>query len=98
MENVIIEEKGLNVFDAVQMLTCIIDAQINNCRLQYQTDWEKNHSLSPMNKDKKIQELESLKKAFLADYKNIDRQNAEINLKFSFETKVVSKQVAMSHN
>lgn len=66
----------------------MISYQINQCKLQFITDWEKDHSTSRENTDAQIAELEQKKKEIkhlLSELKDQGR-NAEV----SFEIKLKS--------
>lgn len=55
-----IEEIGLDIQDGQNMITNLINNQINNYKLKYLIDWERNHNISPNDKDQKIEQLEKV--------------------------------------
>ena len=52
-----LEESGLEMRSGRRMIFKILDTQINNYKLQFITDWEGNHDLSPDEKDEKIAKM-----------------------------------------
>lgn len=60
--NFIIEESGLKPHESKDMIIKMIDNQINNYKLEYLSQWEKDHSTTDELKNKKIEELKAKKK------------------------------------
>lgn len=82
-----LEESGLNIQDGKNMIFRIIDNQILNYKMQFQTEWERNHNTSPELKNAKIAELEATKKALNHLLDSGDFQS-ELSLLFNLEIKV----------
>lgn len=86
-KTIVIEETDLDIQEGKNMLINLLNNQINNYKLKYLNDWEKNHNISPVDKDQKINQLEKLKnelRDFLAEYNFDDKK---LNFTISFDLK-----------
>lgn len=82
-----LEENGLNIQDGRSMIFRIIDNQILNHKMQFQTEWERNHNFSPDEKNGKIAELEAAKLA-LKELFDSEDPKSELSLSINLEVKV----------
>lgn len=80
-----IEELGLSASNSRSMIFRLIDSQIMNIKMQYQTDWEKNHDTSPVEKDLKIAALKAKKAELNALFKELRENNKKVDFKLNIE-------------
>lgn len=90
-KNLQIEESGLNIQSSRNMIFKIIDAQIMNYKLQFQTDWEKDHTLSPIEKNNKIEKLETVKQELRTLFLNNGLDDSEVSFSLNLDVKVKTK-------
>ena len=91
-KSILLNEKGLNLRDGSTMILKIIDNQINNYKLQFQTEWEKNHDTKPNEKNQKIAQLEALKQEVINAVKNAEPEDGAISFSLSLNIDVEAKQ------
>jgi hypothetical protein len=87
-DKVIIEETGLKNYTAKVLMTKLIDIQINICRMDYMAQFEKDHSITPDFKNRKIQELKMKKMAIDAYFNELNIHNSDMSIDISIELKV----------
>jgi hypothetical protein len=88
-----IGEFGLKRQESKKLIIGMLNNQINNCKLEYISEWERNHLTTPQSKDKKIEILEAKKKdleIFFNDYKST---NSLLKFDISIEIKEVKNIV-----
>ena len=98
-----LEENGLNIQDGRSMIFRIIDNQIMNYKMQFQSEWERNHNISPVTKNEKIAKLESTKLALKELFNSGDKEsqlglflNIEVKLQQSKNVKTTEPQLLAS--
>lgn len=94
-KSILINESGLSLKDGRDMVLKIIDSQINNYKLQYLTDWERNHKTKPTRKNKKIAQLEALRDEIIntVNYTE-DEEDGALNFSLSLNVNVVKNKNA----
>lgn len=85
----IILESGLDVQDGKNMIFNIIDTQINNCKLQFLSKWEKNHKFSAKELDKEIERLNQAKNNLKKLFSQLSSENQRM---FSISLNVCIKK------
>lgn len=93
-KTVSVQETGLDTWDGKNMIFKIIDNQINNYKLQFLTDWERNHDVSPVEKEQKIEKLMLAKENLQELFKNIAKKGAEVNFTLNLDVEITSKEHA----
>lgn len=83
-----VNEFGLDIKSGSDMILRIIDNQINNYKIQFLTNWEGNHNLSPVDKNNKIQKLIQMKDELHAFLSGFDLSNDEIDFSLILDVKV----------
>lgn len=83
-----ITEENFELKDSRNMIFKVIDCQINNYKLQFLTDWEKNHSISSAIKDSKIAALEAKKRELADLYKAHEFDNSLVDLNISIDVRI----------
>lgn len=86
-KKVAINEQGLTIDEGKSMILKMIDNQINDCKLQFITNWEKNHQLSEEKKNKRINQLTKIKKE-LKDFMSQIENNTDAKFSFSLNLEV----------
>lgn len=86
-----IEEFDHNVSDSRSMIFKVIDTQINNYKLQFLTQWERDHTISLAEKDEKIKELQVQKDHMIALFRECEMGNTLIDFKISIAVTVKNK-------
>lgn len=86
-----IEEKGMNLEDGKSMIFRIIDNQIQNQKLKFQAEWERDHNTSPEHKEKAIENLQAIKKQLKDLFAGKYEDDHEINFSLNLEVNVTSK-------
>jgi len=81
----IIKESGLKEEVSKKFIIKMINHQINNCKLDYVTEWERDHSITTESKDEKIEILENKKKKFEAFFDNCQSLNPATNFNIAIE-------------
>jgi len=87
-DKVIIEETGLKNYSAKSLMTKLIDSQINICRMDYMAQFEKDHSITPDLKNKKIEELKMKKMAIEAYFNEWSTISSDMSVDISIELRV----------
>lgn len=82
-----LEEFGLDVKGGRDMILRVIDNQINNYKIQFLTNWEGNHYLSPADKDRKIEKLMQMREDLKTFFNTSDFKGDEIDFSFNLEIK-----------
>jgi hypothetical protein len=85
----IINELGLQKQAAKELILKTINNQINHCKLEYLSQWERDHSTTAESKEKKIEILENKKRELDEYFNEYHSTNSHINLNISFEIKEV---------
>lgn len=80
-----ITEKDFDLNASKNMIIKAIDTQINNYKLQFLTDWEKDHSISFHEKDEKIKALEEEKKEIIELCRAINSDEPKVDLNISID-------------
>lgn len=80
-----LEESGLEMRSGRRMIFKILDTQINNYKLQFITDWEGNHDLSPDEKDEKIAKLETIKEELNSMFRDMEYGSKEVSFSLNLE-------------
>lgn len=100
-----VEEFGLDVKGGRDMILRIIDNQINNYKIQFLTNWEGNHNLSPTDKNRKIEKLTQMREDVKAFFHESDFKDDEIDFSFNLEikraknnSKALEQQELVSYN
>lgn len=75
----------IDLINSKSSLLNLINNQINNCNIQYMMQWERDHSTSPVEKDKKIKELEAMKEEIKAYFESVDSQELPLDLKLPID-------------
>lgn len=84
----IIEESGLKTYESKDMIIRIIDNQINNYKLEYLSQWEKDHSTTAELKNKKIEELELKKKEIEFFFNKSNSNGSRFTIQFHIKEEV----------
>lgn len=84
-KKVCIIEEGIDCGTSRNMILNVLDSQINNYKLQYLMDWEGNHSISPLKKNKKIEALRAEKDEILGIYRALDTNSSLIDVNISID-------------
>jgi len=87
-KSISINEFDLQVFKSKSMILKLIDEQINNYNLQFLTEWEKNHSVSPKDKTAKINVLEAKKAEIQALFDECETNNTLVDFNITIDVKL----------
>jgi hypothetical protein len=80
-------ELGLKNKSAKELIIKAINNQINNYKIEYLSQWEREHSTTAESKDKKIEALENKKREVIKYFNEYDSTNSHLNLSLSIEVK-----------
>lgn len=95
-KKITIEESNLNIQDGRRLIFRLLDNQILGHKMQFQTEWERDHNLSPKAKNAKIDKLEAFKNQLRDLF--LDHNIHDDNVNFSIDLKVeVKDQKKESH-
>lgn len=72
----------LDLINSQETILKLIDDQINNCKIEFMMAWERDHSTSPEEKDKKIKYLEVKKEEIKAYFKRCEAEKVPVGLNF----------------
>lgn len=87
-KSITVEENGFGLKDGRSMIFKIIDSQINNYKLQFLTDWERNQTLSPSENNKKVEKLEKAKIDLQEFFNFIEPGEGELSFKLNLEVQI----------
>ncbi len=90
-KKITVEEFSCNIRDGKSALFQILNTQINNYKLQFLSEWERNHNICSKEKDRKIEILESSKQELLEFLKDFDSPDAEIKYTLHLEVDITNK-------
>jgi hypothetical protein len=85
-----IEESNLGLFESKSMILKLIDDQINNYKIKFLADWERDHTTSAQSNELKIQALESKKKEIQEILSNFKSSSALVDFNISIDMTVRS--------
>jgi hypothetical protein len=83
-----IEECGLQLNESRDLIFKMLNNQIEMCKLNYISEWEKDHSISADIKNQKIEALRAKKEEVAAFFNECAGGNPKMDLHISFEFKV----------
>ena len=86
-----IEECGIQNHESKEMIIKMINNQINTYKLEYLSQWERDHSITPDSINKKIEALRAKKKEIEGFFSETNHVNPTIDLSVSFELKVLDQ-------
>ena len=78
-----------NPMEAKNMITSIIDKNINQCKIEYMMNWEHNHNANLDHIDKKIAELKEKKENFEKIIEEANHEGYNICLDETIELKLM---------
>ena len=81
-------EDKLRTIDGRNMIIKIIDEQINHQKLQFLSDWIRDHKVSFSKFDDKIKRLESMKEEMLAFFSSVNLNDSSVNFTLDLEVKL----------
>ena len=84
-KSITVEENGFGLKDGRSMIFKIIDSQISNYKLQFLTEWERNHNMTLSESNKKVQKLENAKKDLQEFFNIIQPGDGELSFKLNLE-------------
>jgi hypothetical protein len=87
LQEIIIEEAGLQKHKSREQILNLINSQINQHKLQYWSEWEGNHNLSPILRDEKINALNDKKVQVEKFFKEVKSDKKNIDIAFSIHIK-----------
>ncbi|MCV9386620.1 hypothetical protein [Reichenbachiella ulvae] len=91
-KTIAVNETGHDLNEGRSIIFKIIDSQIDNYKSKYLADWEKDHNISPVEKDQKIGELRAAKEELLQMMKANESEDKEVNFRLKLEVEVAEKQ------
>lgn len=83
-----ITEKDFDLNASKEMIIRAIDSQINNYKYQYLTNWEKDHTLSPVEKDEKIKALLAEREDVIELCKAFDSEDSLVDVNISIDVTI----------
>lgn len=83
----IFEEFGLKKYASKELIMGMINHQINHCKLEYLSQWERSHSTTSTSKNQKIEVLEAKKRALEVFFDACNSDHSPINFNVSIELK-----------
>lgn len=75
-EKIVIEENGLNNNGLRELILNILNEQINNYKIAYLAEWEKDHSTSKATLNEKIEVLAAKKEEIKKVFAEVDLKEA----------------------
>jgi hypothetical protein len=86
-----IDANGLELCDSKSMILDLIDNQIKNHNLQFLVNWERDHSISSEENEKKIKALRTLKCEVIEFFNSCNTDDLWADFQFSIDIKVKQK-------
>ena len=91
-----IAEQNYQLHESRNMISKIIDNQINNIKLHFLTEWERDHSLPLDINDEKITLLKNKKKDLNELFNKFSDTNYLVDFDISIDVKFKKKDIAVS--
>lgn len=95
-KNVDITEENFEMRDSREMTIKLIDAQINNYKLKFMTDWERDHSTSPVTKNSKIEALQAKKQEIAELFARCDSDDSLVDLNISIGVTIKKDELSIA--
>ncbi|MFT5778230.1 MAG: hypothetical protein ACI837_001186 [Crocinitomicaceae bacterium] len=93
----IIEQNGLNKYESKDMLIKLINGQINSCKLDHMSNWERNHSITSEALNKKVEALQAKRSEIEAFFETSKTKHQTIDMCLSIELKVIENAPQFAH-
>lgn len=90
-KTITVEETGFQIQDARSFIIEVIDSQINNHKVQFLADWQRDHNLSSKEKDHKIEKLESAKNDLLDFLQENNSEGRKVSFTLNLEVRLTNK-------
>jgi hypothetical protein len=91
-----IEELGFELSDSRSLIFKLIDEKINACKLQYLSQWVKDHTVTTEERDEKIKALQGKKEDLTALFKECDLRESRVDFNVVLDLKLEREPIAMA--